>query len=792
MKYAVRNLLKNRRLTLINILGLAVGTASVLLILVYVIGESSYENFHARRGRICRVAVDYGLSGSKMGFAGVMPALGPAAAAEIPEVENAVRWRRDYRARLERGSQSFVEQNLFFVDSSVFDIFSFNLLSGTRDILKEPFAVVISKSMAEKYFDGEDPLGQTLVYDGEFYLKIAGVMEDVPANTHLNCDFLVSYASLVSMGQADEGVWNSCGKDFTYLLLRENADRSLLLKKLDGLLAANANEEMVRVVDFKLQPLTQIHFNTDCFVDWGRKGNITYVYVFSTVAFLILLIAGFNFVNLSTAHFDYRRREVSVKKVLGAGRLHMIKQFLAESLLTSLTAVVAALALYEVLFPQLSAFLGSNVLVNRLSLSSMILIVLVLGVANGLLAGFYPALSLSGFKPLMTNLKSATGGSGRSVLRKVLVIAQFAVTVILIIGTAVIFRQLAFMQNERLGFDKDNVIIMSISPSNQEGRDNYAELKEMFKQYPGIISASGAYTVPGVRSKETWTVRKEEDSPENNLNVRTTAVDVGYVATLGLELVEGRDFSENNPLDIRQGILINEAAAEQLGLGNPVGKKIFGLTTEGQPKTDIIGVVRNFHVTSFREKIEPFVMYINPARSYVMAVRLHPDKKREALAYIEKCWSSVYPDKSFDYTYLEDIYNSLYVSETKMGQLLGMFTLLAVFVASLGLFGLVTFMVEKRRKEIGIRKVMGASVSGIVLLLAKDFSAWILFANLIAWPVAYFASVSWLENYFYRINPDWTIFFAALLLVMILALLTVSFNSLKAALSNPITALRDE
>jgi len=791
LKFAVRNLLKNKRFTLINILGLAVGMASVLLILVYIIGELSYENYHAQRDRICRVAVDFGDTGSKMGFAGAMPALGPAAA-QIPEVENAVRWRRDYRARLECGGQSFVEQNVFFVDSTVFDIFSFRLISGTRDALKEPLAAVISKSMAQKYFDSEDPLGQTLVYDGEYNLKITGVMEDVPANTHLKCDFLVSYASLEPMGQAQEGVWNSSGKDFTYLLLRENTAPKLLLKKLDELLVASADENTVRLITFKLQPLTSIHFNNDCFVDWGRKGNITYVYVFSTVAFLILLIAGFNFVNLSTARFQYRRREVGIKKVLGAGRLHMIRQFLAESLLTSLSAVVVALALFEILFPHLSAFLGNNVLIDRLSLSQMLFIVLSLGAVIGLLAGFYPALSLSGYRPILANLKSAAGGSQRSTLRKVLVIAQFAVSVVLLVGTAVIFKQLAFMQNSGLGFDKDNVILLNVSSSSPEGRDNYAALKEKFKQHPGIISASGAYTVPGVRNKETWTVRTEKDSPQDFVNVRTTAMDVGYVQTLGLEVVEGRDFSETNPADIRQGILLNETAVERLSLENPVGAKLFGLTIDGQAKTDVIGVVRDFHVTTFREKIEPLVMYIAPAKYYVMAVRLHPEKTSEALAFIEESWSSVFPDKSFEYTYLEDIYNTLYVSEAKMGQLLGMFTLLAVFVALLGLFGLVTFMVERRRKEIGIRKVMGASVSGIVMFLVKDFSRWVLAANIIAWPAAYYATGYWLENYFYRINPSWTIYLTALLTVLILALLTVSFHSVKVALSNPIMSLRDE
>lgn len=792
IKYAARSLFKNRRFTLINIFGLAVGMASVLLILVYVIGETGYENFHAERNRIWRVAIDYGDTNSKMGFAGVMPALGPAAVAQIPDVESAVRWRRDYRAGLEYGQHSFVEQNLFFVDSTVFDIFSFKFLSGSRDALKEPFTAVISKSMAQKYFDSEDPLGQTLVYNGEYNLKITGVMADVPPNTHLDCDFLVSYASLKQMGYTDGGDWNTCGKDFTYLLVRENTVPESLLRKLDELLVARANEEMVGVTTFKLQPLTDIHFNTDCFVDWGRKGNITYVYVFSTVALLILLIAGFNFINLSTARFQYRRREVSVKKVLGAGRLHMVRQFLTESLLTSLIAMVLALALFEVLFPRLSDFLGNNVLINRLSLVQTVLIVFALSVANGLLAGFYPALSLSGFKPIITNLKSTTGDKRGSTLRKVLVITQFAMSVILMIGTVVIFKQLAFMQSSGLGFDKDNVILLNVSSLNADGRDNYAALKEKFRQHPGIISASGAYTVPGMRSKETWTVRSETASPEDKINVRTTAVDVGYVETLGLELVSGRDFSETNPADIREGILLNEAAVEQFGLEDPLEAKLSGITTNGQAKTDVIGVVRNFHVTSFREKIEPLVMYIDPARYYAMAVRLQPEKTSEALVFIEECWGSVYPDKSFEYTYLEDIYNNLYVSEAKMGQLLGMFTLLAVFVASLGLFGLVTFMVERRRKEIGIRKVMGATVSLVVVLLVKDFSRWVLLANIIAWPAAYLLMRRWLIGYVYRVDIGLNIFIYAALFTLFISMLTVSHRAIRAALANPVESLRHE
>lgn len=766
--------------------------AGVMLIMLYVLSEMSYESFHARKDRIYRVAVDFGDAGSKMGFAGVMPALGPVAAAQIPEVVNTVRWRRDYQAKLEYAGRSFVEQNFFFVDSTVFDVFSFKLLDDTRSHLKEPFTAVISQSLAAKYFGQSDPIGRTLLYNDVYNLRITGVMADVPVNTHLKGDILVAYATLIPMGRADEGEWNSCGKDFTYLLLREKARPEVLLKKLNELLVANAEANTVRMMTLKLQPLTDIHFNTECFVDWGRKGSLTYVYVFSSVAFLILLLAAFNFINLSTAQFQHRRSEVGVKKVLGAGRFFIFTQFLIESLFVSFCAVMAALALFETAYPFLNSFLGYKVLINPWSQWQIIMVAILLGAIVGFLAGFYPALSFSGFKLISASLKSLSGVPLKTTSRRLLVIAQFAVTVILMVATVVIFKQLAFMRNSNLGFDKDNVIILNISTSHPEEQADYAALKEILRQHPAIIGLSGAYTLPGLHSKETWSVRNEEASPEDYVTVRTTAVDAGYLETLGLQLVQGRNFSEDNPAGIRQGILVNEAAVRKFGLDNPVEKKLLGIRANGQEKTDIIGVVRDFHVASFREEIEPLIMYVSPDKYYALAIRIHPEKTNEAMAYIEQSWSMVFPGKTFEYTFLEDIYNNLYVSEKKMGQLLSLFSMLAVFIACLGLFGLVTFMVEKRKKEISIRKVLGASVINIVFTLVKDFTRWIIIANLISWPIAYLVVSRWLQNYAYRIAPGWSVFVLVLVAVILLAVLTISIQSVKTALSNPVVALKNE
>lgn len=793
LKVALRNLSRTKVFSLINITGLAIGMAGTLMILMYVTNELSYENFHKNRKQIYRVSVEFGEKDNTMRFAAAMPALAPALVEEVPEVINAVRFERDEHTLLEYEEKKFHEQNFFFADPSVFEVFSFSIIKGSEQTaLNAPFSVVITERAAQKYFGDEEPVGKSIVYNQKYPLNITGVMRNIPANTHLKCDFLVSYSSLEILGKTTEKPWMVFGDTYTYLLLRKGTSLSNLEHQIHDLLQKNTSERFAETIQFDLLKLSDIHLKSEAIVDLAPRGNLTYVYVFSSVALLVLLIACFNFMNLSTARSLKRIKEVGMRKVLGAKRSQLIIQFLGESMVITLFGVVLAFVLFEIFYPLLNDFLENSLSLSQQNFLQVFLLIPAVVLVVGLLAGSYPAIYLSKYLPVQAMTDRFAAVSSRSMFRKILVIAQFAMAVILIIGTTVIYKQLDFMRNSDLGFKKQSVVLINFRPKNPQFKGKYSVLLNLFKQHPKVINAAGAYTVPGRFSKETKAIQRKAETGVQQFAIQAISVDFDYLDSMGMELVQGRNFSREILTDEENGMLLNEEAVRQLNLAEPLGEKFDVPGRGGLKEMTVIGVVKDFHVYTLKEKIEPLMLYIQPDYFYTVAVRIHPEGTQGTLGFLENTWKQIFPDSSFNYTFLEDAYHSLYTSEEKVSQLLSLFSGLAVFVACLGLLGLASYMAEQRHKEIGIRKVLGADISSIVGLLSKDFTKSVLIANVFAWPVAYYAMNRWLQNYAYRINLGVWMFVGAGLLVLAIALLTVSFQSVKAALADPVESLRYE
>ena len=793
LKVALRNIRRYKGYAFINVTGLAIGMACTLMILVYVANELSFENFHALRKRIYRVETDFGTGTGQIRFAGAMEALGPAMKARIPGVEDAVRLQWDSEARIRIGDQTFQEKNFFFAEPTIFDVFSFSMTRGNPSaVLHEPFSAVISETLAEKYFGQENPIGKVFDYHDNHTIQVRGVMRDVPMNTHLRCDILVSYASLESMGRASANPWMRVGEVFTYLLLKEQTLPAGLIDKMNELLVENSNPFFAKLITFHLRPIGDIYMNSEAIVDLGPKGNRNYVVVFSIVACFMLVIACFNFMNLATAHSMRRMKEVGMRKALGAKRFQLIRQFLGESLIIAFIAVVFGLLLFELGYPVLNTFLQNHLSIGRQHYWYLFMLIPGMTLIVGLLAGSYPAFSLSRFTPVEGLDNRGSSPSKPSTLRKVLVIAQFTLSIGLIAGTTVIFKQLHFMQTTDLGFSERDILVIPFKTEGVEGKETYNLLRDRLLQKADVMAVSGAYAFPGILSKETKTVQRPGGGNQDPFTMQSMAVDYDFASVMGLDILQGRNFSRTVSTDEQRGVLINQEAVNRLQFSEPVGEKLIIPVAGEAIEVTVLGVVRDFHIQSLREKIGPLLLYINPNKFNYVAVRFRPDKRGSTLGAVESVWNTVLLDVPYSSYYLEDQYRSLYRSEEKIGQLLTVFSFLAIFVSCLGLYGLVSFITTRRTKEIGIRKVLGASVPKVVLLFTGNFIRWILVSNVMAWIGSYFFMSRWLQNYAYRIPIRVWIFIPAGVLTLVVALLTISYQAVRAALTNPVETLKYE
>jgi putative ABC transport system permease protein len=793
LKTAINIMLKNRFFSSINIVGLALGITACLLILMYVVNELSYESFQKNRHNIYRIALEWGSEGNKMKFAGCMPAVAPAINSELPEVEIAVRLKHDYDAIIKNSDkQEIKEENLFFADSGVFKIFSFNIIEGNREkVLADPFSIVISKKMANKYFGDADPLGQQLTYH-DTPLNITGIMDDIPENTHLKCDFLVSYSTLKALGQAAEKPWNQWGDDLTYILMKNRGSVSSIIPKLDDLLKKNAGEWLASRMKFIIQPLKEIHWAADVRGGPGPVGNKAYVFIFLSAAIFVLLIACFNFLNLSISQYLGRMKEVAIRKTAGAQKKQLIMQFMTESMVIILISTMIAVFLFDSVYLNLYSYLGTTFVLHNSYFTVLSLIVISIVLVVGALAGGYPAFYISRFNPIEILRKESLGMKNKLTLRKILVMFQFSISIILLAGTIIIFRQIKFMKNSSLGFVKENVILVRFPGQAQTVKDKYEVLRDELLKNPNIRYVSGAYTLPGINSMMNIGVTPDGAPPEKSVNIQALPADYGFVKSMGLEITDGRDFDRQFSTDRYEGVILNETAVKVLGLTNPIGSKLNIPGDDFKKGVKVIGIIKDFHVQSFHNKINPMLIYINPGMYIYLAIRITPQNINGTIEQIKNTWKNILPEVGLNYKYLEDAYYNLYDSEMKTGQILSVFTLLALIISCLGLFGFVSFIVSKRIKEVGIRKVMGARVSSISLLLSGQFVIWIFASSLIACPVIYILASNWLQNFAFHIRISWWIFMAAVCFEIFIALLMVSWLSWRTATRNPVEALRYE
>jgi putative ABC transport system permease protein len=784
---------KNKFYSLINIIGLGIGITVSLLILVYILNEMSYERFQRHRDNIYRINLLWGSEGSEMKFAGVMPALAPAINAEIPEARLAVRIRRDYDALITTAdNQKISESNLFFADSGLFDVFSIDLVSGNpKTVLAEPYSIVLTESMAKKYFGNSDPVGKVLNYN-KVPLKINGVIADIPPNTHFMCDFLVSFITLRSMGEKFDQPWNRWGEDLTYVLMKDKVAGAVILPKLKELLSHNAGSWLSAKMKFDIQPLRDIHWDTETRGDIGSKGNKTYVLIFLAAAVFILVIACFNFLNLSISQYLGRIREIGARKTAGALSRHLIAQFITESMIIILISSLISVYLFDGIYLKLYSYLGTTFVLGQAVFLLLAALVIAIVLIIGIFSAVYPAVFISGFNPIEILRKETTGAGKKLVFRKMLIIFQFTISIILMIGTIAVFRQLEYMRNSDLGFKKDDVVVLNFPGTTPSVSSRYEVIRDEMLKDQNVKAVSGSYTIPGVQSQMNISVQIDSAAPENALTMQAIPADFGFVSALGLTIAEGRDLSREFSTDRNESVLLNEEAVKVLGLSKPLGTKLKIPGDDYKNGVRVIGVVKNFHIQSFHNKIVPMIIYINPGMFMQIIARSVPGKAEETLTYFRSAWKNIMPDTPLVTSFLSVNYDNLYNSEKKTGQVLAIFTLLALFISCLGLFGFSSFILARQVKSVGIRKVMGARLISISWQLYGQFLIWIIISGLIACPAAYILVNKWLQNFAFHININFWILFVAIGFNLLITMLTVSFQTWRTAVRNPVEALRYE
>ena len=799
LKIAIRNLAKYKAYSFINILGLAVGMTCCLLIAMYIQDELGYDRFFDKSDRIYRLEVDiYPPTGAMDHYAVAGgSAVGPLVERDYPEIERAIRFRRVTQALIQRGSDQFYE-TFHFTDSTVFEVFNFTFIAGDpQTALKDLYSLVLTERMSEKYFGDSDPLGKTLTIDDSIQFKITGVIENVPRNSHMSFDFLGSLATLPQLGYPGDSWWRL--SYHTYVLLAENTDVAALAGKLHRL-SANYIPDQETGSGYRqehfLQPVTDIHLNSDKRSEWQPNNKMAYIYIFGIIATLTLLIACINFMNLTTARSMERAKEVGIRKVVGARRFQLTRQFLGESMILAGISALLAVGLVELLSPYFNDLTGKQLNFSILNEPFYLLVLILTTFIVGALAGIYPAAFLSSFRPVETIKGKFKAGARGAILRKALVVCQFGISIILIISTAVVYNQLSFMRDKDLGFNKSQIIILP-TRSDNDIRQQYDVLKNAFAQNTAVFNTTIASSIPG-RAFNNSVFKTEgnnvgsEYGTDNWNDMRFINVREEFKEMYKLELLAGRFFSESHESDIQSGFVLNEAAIKKFGWNSPreaIGKKIgFQSSSEGE----VIGVVKNFHFRSLQSRIEPLVMTGRRFSMNYISVQVSAENIRETLTFLEESWNKHIPHRPFLYFFLNDEFDKQYRADQKVGQIFGTFTIMAIVIACLGLFGLAAYAAEQRTKEIGIRKVLGASISGIVRLLSADFLKLVLIANIVAWPVAYLAMDHWLADFAYRISIGWATFLVAGLTALLIAFVTVVYQAVRAAIGNPVAALRYE
>ena len=802
-KTAIRNLFKSKGFSAINIIGLACGLASCLLILLYVADELNYDHYNKKINQIYRVDADLQFGGHHFDLASAPDPLGAALKSEFPQVLQYVRLRNHGGFLVKKGNQNIQEDRVIFADSTLFDVFTLPMLAGDpHTALVNPNSVVITESMAKKYFPQSAPtkiVGKTLTVDDTSVYKITGVIKDVPEESHFHYDFFVSMYGQLSRYEINQWTSNNFN---TYIVLAKNADPKKLASQLDDFVmkyvepffkSLNITKEQFKkqgnYLHYNLMPLNRIHLYSHKESELEANGNIQYVYIFSVIALFILLIACVNFMNLSTARSSGRAREVGVRKVLGSLRKNLITQFLTESMLISFISMILALLIATLLLHYFNELSGKELTMFSFFSSWMLPSSLLLVIIVGLLAGLYPAFYLSSFKPVEVLKGKIASGSKTGWLRSGLVIFQFAISIFLIIGTLVIYSQLNYIHNKDIGYNRDHVLII-------KNTDVLGDQTKIFKDEVLKLSGVQNATMTGFLPTAGW----RSDSPlfptpvtdtKDAISTQVWRIDENYIPTLGIAMEQGRNFSKEFPTD-SSGIIINEAFAKLLGFNDVLNKPLYYLNhfpSKEPSKYHIIGVVKNFNFNSLHDMVSPLVFLLSPQNGSI-SFRINAPHINNLITSIQDIYKRIAPGQPFTYSFMDEDFNKTYKSEQRMGGLSITFSILAILIACLGLFGLITYAAEQRTKEIGIRKVLGATVANITTMLSKDFLKLVLISTLIAFPLSWLAMNKWLQSFEYRIHISWWIYLVAGVTAILIALITVCVRAIKAATTNPVDSLR--
>ncbi len=802
-KIAWRNLLKNKLYSFINIFGLAIGIATCLIIMLFVQDELSYDRFNTKADRIVRIIFKANINGGKIDEANVMPPTAQTLKNDYPEVQDATRLRTLGMPKMIVDNKIYNEDKLALVDANFFDVFTIPLLKGNaKTALTQPNTIVLSRALAEKYFGSQDPIGK-LIYTKKGSdsppFRVTGVFDKIPANSHFHFAML---GSLASDSEAKSSSWLTSNY-FTYLLLPEGYDSKKLEAKLPQMVEKHMGPEILQAMGmtinqfrekgnqlgFVLQKLTDIHFNSSSAAEIEPGGDKMYVYIFGVVALFMLIIACINFMNLSTAGASKRAKEVGVRKVMGSAKIDLIGQFLLESIILTALSLILAVILVQIFLPAFNDISGKILSFDIIQNPQIILGLFLLALLVGLIAGSYPAFFLSSFKPILV-LKGRFSGTKKSIgLRQGLVVFQFCISVCLIIGTAIVYLQLSFIQNKKLGYDKEQLLVLSNSWALGK---NEAVFKEQLLKDSRVVNVTTSPYKPAGPTNSNNSLAYPEADDSQIMRTLQYGVDDQYIPTMGMEMAAGRNFSRTFSSD-SSGIIINETAAKTFGWGkDALGHHITRLIdNNGKKKVyQVIGVVKDFHFKSLHESITPLLMVYE--NNWGLIVKIKTQDASGLLESMKTQWKSFGVEEPFSYAFMDDLVNQTYQAEQKTGLVLSIFGMLTIFIACLGLFGLATFTAEQRIKEIGVRKVLGANITQIIGLLSKDFLKLVLIACVIAFPIAWYAMHKWLQSFAYKIEISWWIFVLAACLSMFIAFLTVGYQSLKAALMNPVKSLKTE
>lgn len=784
LKTALRHIRKHIGYSLLNILGLTLGILSALLLIIYVSDELSYDRYHTNADRIYRVSSKITEPDDQFTWTVAQIPMGPQVVQDYPEVQSFVRFIPMNRGLYKFEDKEYIEEDFYYVDSTLFDIFTYKIIKGeVRSAVKDPGKIVLTETAAGRYFGENDPVGKTLT-SGASTFEVTGVIEDVPFNSHFRFEGITARNNLPKQ----IGSWGNFGV-FTYLLLPRDFDVKAFETKMQGMYDAHMKtifEPVHITVEYILEPITRIHLYSTNAGEPEPTGSITYVYIFGIVALFLILIAAMNYMNLATARSAGRAREVGLRKVVGSRRGILIAQFLSESVVLTIISLVIAIILFIIILPKFNLIAGKSFTPGILYSPVVILAVIGIILIVGFIGGSYPAFFLSKFSPTTVLKGEITQGTAGSLFRKILVVIQFAISVLMIICTMLVFRQLNYLKTMDQGFDTDNVISLEL---NQNMIRKYPVLKQMLLENEDISFVTSTNTPMGVGSgKLLFGVETDQGMVQKGINF--TVVDHDFVETLKIKIVKGRDFQKDMPSDTLTAVVVNETFVNRMGWSDAIDKKI-DLGDGSQLRARVVGVMADYHQTGMYNEIESLLLAYRE-RNNIIYIRLNEKNVEKTIAFIETKWKEVFPDQPFSYTFLKESLNEQFEADEKRGFIFTLFTILAILIACLGLFGLASYMVEQRTREIGIRKVFGANESIIVRLISKDFLILIAIAIIIAVPLAYYIMSNWLENYVYRTNIGVTLILLAALLTLVITFLTIGYKAYQASVMNPANSIKTE